>query len=254
MLKGSIQLQSAPIIPNTINMVPVDHVARVIVACAFHPPVSPLGVAQITGHPRMTFSEFGGSLAIYGYHVAMVEYETWRRSLESFVERQTEQKFSTEEHALMPLYHFATGKYLTPYAHKRRTSLDRTHMMRSCRSSKQLTPVIGDLPANTKAPELSDTNAIAALRADSIREGKDPSAGSRVTLELLGVYLAYLVAIGFLPPPHHDAGRQLPVITLNECQMNSAGKVGGRGANKSRNNLAQLISRGNYWRDTESTM
>ncbi|MCJ1474300.1 large subunit of alpha-aminoadipate reductase [Lambiella insularis] len=199
MLKGSIQLNSAPDIKNTINMVPVDHVARVVVACAFNPPVNPLGVAQITGHPRMTFSDSGVSLAVYGYNVVMVAYETWRKNLESFVERQTEQKFSTEEHALMPLYHFVTG----------------------------------DLPANTKAPELSDTNAVIALRADHRRTGEDRAAGSGVTVELIGIYLAYLVATGFLPPPDQDHARPLPAITLGEGQRSSAGKVGGRGATTS---------------------
>ena len=109
MLKGCIQLQSAPTITNTINMVPVDHVARVVVSCALNPPVTPLGVAQVTGHPRMTFIEFGGSLAQYGYQVPEVDYEVWRRSLEKYVENQAKEGSNAEEHALMPLYHFVIG-------------------------------------------------------------------------------------------------------------------------------------------------
>lgn len=38
MMKGCVQLGVIPNIHNTINMVPVDHVARVVVASAFHPP------------------------------------------------------------------------------------------------------------------------------------------------------------------------------------------------------------------------
>ena len=109
MLKGCIQLQCAPIITNTINMVPVDHVARVVVACAFNPPANFLGVAQVTGHPRMTFNEFEGSLAHYGYQVPEVDYDSWRRSLELYVENQAKEGSTAEEHALMPLYHFVVG-------------------------------------------------------------------------------------------------------------------------------------------------
>ena len=111
MLKGCIQLQSVPTITNTINMVPVDHVARVAVSCALNPPVKPLSVAQVTGHPRMTFVDFGGSLAQYGYQVPEVDYERWRRSLERYVESQAKEGSTAEEHALMPLYHFVTGMF-----------------------------------------------------------------------------------------------------------------------------------------------
>jgi len=37
MMKGCIQWASRPNINNTVNTVPVDHVARVVVACAFKP-------------------------------------------------------------------------------------------------------------------------------------------------------------------------------------------------------------------------
>ncbi|MCJ1397376.1 large subunit of alpha-aminoadipate reductase [Xylographa trunciseda] len=194
MLKGCIQLQSAPTITNTINMVPVDHVARVVVACAFHPPMEGLGVAQVTGHPRMTFIEFGGSLMQYGYQVPEVDYESWRRSLEAYVENQSKETSAAEEHALMPLYHFVTG----------------------------------DLIAGTKAPELSDVNAAAALRADAARTGDDCSGGAGVTLDLMGKYIAYLVAIDFLPPPGRD-GRPLPAIQISDLQRESLGQIGGRG-------------------------
>ncbi|MCJ1280937.1 large subunit of alpha-aminoadipate reductase [Xylographa opegraphella] len=197
MLKGCIQLQSAPTISNTINMVPVDHVARVVVSCAFDPPVNPLGVAQVTGHPRMTFSEFGGSLAQYGYQVPEVDYETWQRSLEIYVKNQSKERSTAEEHALMPLYHF----------------------------------VIGDLPAGTKAPELSDINTAAALRADAARTGEDRSAGAGVTLTLMGTYIAYLVATGFLPPPNSD-GRPLPALQLGDLQRESLKQIGGRGSGR----------------------
>ncbi|KAI9870865.1 MAG: large subunit of alpha-aminoadipate reductase [Pleopsidium flavum] len=90
--------------------------------------------------------------------------------------------------------------------------------------------VTGDLPQNTRAPELDDTNAAAVLRADAKWSGEDVSDGSGVTEDLLGIYLSYLVAIGFMPPPQ-PAGeaKPLPQIALAKEQQEALNKVGGRG-------------------------
>ena len=85
MLKGCVQLQSRPDIENTINMVPVDRVARIVVAAALKPPTEPLGVAQVTPHPRMKFNDFLGSLERHGYEVPRVDYQAWSKSLERYV-------------------------------------------------------------------------------------------------------------------------------------------------------------------------
>lgn len=91
--------------------------------------------------------------------------------------------------------------------------------------------VINDLPANTRAPELDDTNTRKALYADYEQTGEDVSAGTGVTEATIGRYLAYLVAIGFLPPPPPTAGKTtLPGITLPEEQRRALAGVGGRGA------------------------
>ena len=59
MLKGSAELGLYPDITNNVNMVPVDHVARVITATALNPPSSEeLTVAHVTGHPRIRFNDF----------------------------------------------------------------------------------------------------------------------------------------------------------------------------------------------------
>lgn len=89
--------------------------------------------------------------------------------------------------------------------------------------------VTADLPANTKAPELDDSNAGAALKSDAQWSGTDASAGSGVTEDLMGVYLAYLHAIGFLPAPTAKAEKTLPDVALSEAQKASLASVGGRG-------------------------
>ncbi|KAF2153299.1 large subunit of alpha-aminoadipate reductase [Myriangium duriaei CBS 260.36] len=189
MLKGCIQVSSRPDITNSINMVPVDHVARLVVAAAFYPPEQRPGVVHLTSHPRLTFNDYLSSLQQYGYDVPEVPYKQWRDSVEAFVEK------GEEEHALLGLYHMVTG----------------------------------DLPANTKAPELDDRNAAAALKADQARTGQDLSGGSAVTVEKVGVYMSYLIARGFMPKPPKEGHLTLPTIKLSSEQVSALEKIGGRG-------------------------
>jgi L-aminoadipate-semialdehyde dehydrogenase len=95
MWKGCIQLKCRPRIGNTVNMVPVNHVARVVLAAAFNPPLTPLGVAQVTSHPRPTLSQDLAALQAYGYDVPEIEYAEWKKALESYVADD-----SREQHAL----------------------------------------------------------------------------------------------------------------------------------------------------------
>ncbi|KIX97119.1 uncharacterized protein Z520_07233 [Fonsecaea multimorphosa CBS 102226] len=193
MLKGCIQLGTRPNINNTVNMVPVNHVARTVVACAFHPP-SPqaVSVAQITGHPRLRFNQYLAALQTYGYKANLTDYVPWASSLEHYVSTHA-------DFALMPLFTF----------------------------------VANDLPSNTRAPELDDSNAEKALYADERWTREDVSAGSGVTKREIGLYLAYLVQIGFLPPPNagsdQNGVKSLPEVTVSDAQRKALSSVGGRG-------------------------
>jgi L-aminoadipate-semialdehyde dehydrogenase len=97
MLKGCVQLSSRPDISNSVNMVPVDHVARVVVASAFSPPKSSLAVIQITSHPRLTFNDFLATLETYGYSVSKVGYGSWKSKMEAYVDGTKE---GQEQHSL----------------------------------------------------------------------------------------------------------------------------------------------------------
>ncbi|KAH4225707.1 alpha-aminoadipate reductase [Parastagonospora nodorum] len=191
MLKGCVQIGSRPDIANTVNMVPVTHVARVVVAASFNPPVAPLGVAQITSHPRITFNEFLGSLEKFGYTVPQVPYAQWKQDMETYV---ADQSGTREENALLPLYHFVTG----------------------------------DLPADTKAPELDDANAAEALRRDQAWTGQDWSQGGAVTEDTVGVYVGYLIELGFMPKPEGKGIKDLVVGKLTEAMREGMKLVGGR--------------------------
>jgi L-aminoadipate-semialdehyde dehydrogenase len=121
MVKGCLQLGLIPDMNNTINMVPVDHVALLasLSTLSLNPTTeSTLSVLQVTGHPRIRFNELLGLLQTYGYPVKRVEYVQWRTKLEQHV-------LETQDNALFPLLHF----------------------------------VLDDLPTSTKAAELDDRNA-----------------------------------------------------------------------------------------------
>lgn len=49
-------------------------------------------------------------------------------------------------------------------------------------------------------------------------------------MEQMGIYLAYLVALGFLPAPQGKGEMVLPHVELGETAKKSLGTVGGRGA------------------------
>ncbi|ODV80826.1 large subunit of L-aminoadipate-semialdehyde dehydrogenase [Suhomyces tanzawaensis NRRL Y-17324] len=190
MLKGSAELGGFPDISNNVNMVPVDHVARVVVATALHPPAQELTVAHVTGHPRISFNEFLASIKAYGYDVEAQDYPVWKTNLEKYVVEDS------KDSALFPLLHF----------------------------------VLDNLPQNTKAPELDDSNAAKSLELDSEWTGEDVSSGKGVTLEQMGIYIAYLAEILFLPPPT-KSGKTLPQIVLSREALDLiAAGAGGRGS------------------------
>lgn len=137
MLKGCVQLGSRPDVENTINMVPVTHVARLLIAVALHGDKGT--VSHVEAHPRLTYNEFLSALEQYGYTAPLESYEDWRHKVVMYVEgRETD-----EELALLGLYHMVTG----------------------------------DLPEATKAPNLNDRNAQRALEADAKINKADTPTG-----------------------------------------------------------------------------
>lgn len=180
MVKGCVQLGLVPNINNTVNMVPVDHVAKCTTLAAISPlPDASLSVLHITARPLPTFNDMLSSLAQYGFPTEQCEYLIWRRKLEQHV-------MEVQDNALFPLLHF----------------------------------VLDDLPTSTKAPDLDDANTVALLAADS------QETDSTVSPELMGLYLAWLVAAGFLPPPSVvSPAKSLPSLA-NGGAIRAAGRSG----------------------------
>jgi L-2-aminoadipate reductase len=198
LLKGCLQLRVRPRIVNSVNSVPVNHVARVVVAAALNPMPQGVHVAHVTGHPRLRMNEYLSMLEFYGYKVPEVSYDDWKDELEKYVMAGGQEK-DQEQHALMPLYHFC----------------------------------VNDLPATTRAPELDDRNTVKILKEDADNwTGVDESAGYGIGREDVGRYLRYLAETGFISWPT-GRGRPLPEINLTQAQLDAAGAVGGRGGTAS---------------------
>lgn len=191
-MKGCLQLGKIPEIDNTVNMVPVDHVARVVTATALNPPSdNEFTVAQVNAHPRIVLTDYVLELKKYGYDVAAESYESWKKSLEKSVIEES------QDNALFPLLHM----------------------------------VLENLPENTKAPNLDDKNAVTSLKKDIEWSGEDVSSGKGATSEQIGIYIAFLRKVGFLPAPAHEGTIKLPVIELSQQQLDLvASGAGARGS------------------------
>ncbi|KAH7882420.1 hypothetical protein F5I97DRAFT_1817360 [Phlebopus sp. FC_14] len=180
MVKGCVQLGLVPDINNTVNMVPVDHVARCTALATVEPlPNSALSVLHIVADPLPTFNSILSSLAEYGFSTKQCEYLVWRRELEKHV-------MEVQDNALFPLLHF----------------------------------VLDDLPTSTKAPELNDSNTSTLLQS------QPDDCMSTVTDELMGLYLAWLVGAGFLPPPTLLPPRKMLPVLANGSVIKAAGRSG----------------------------
>jgi L-aminoadipate-semialdehyde dehydrogenase len=88
--------------------------------------------------------------------------------------------------------------------------------------------VLDNLPQSTKAPELDDTNAKSSLLQDAEWTGVDLSSGLAVDTKQLGIYLAYLRAIGFLESPTETSAQLLPDVVVSEVTLEKLRTAGGR--------------------------
>ena len=182
LIKGSAQLGLIPDMNNTINMVPVDHVARVTSLAGLAAIQWPenhqthAAVFHVTSHPTIRYNEFLGALIEYGWNVRPVEYLEWRTALENHVLASAaagNTGLDADSNALFPLLHF----------------------------------VLDDLPTSTKSPELNDANTTKLLT-----EAHELDVVRGVDVPLVGLYLSWLVAVGFLPPPPSKSARTLPTL------------------------------------------
>ncbi|AAS51573.2 ADL346Wp [Eremothecium gossypii ATCC 10895] len=94
-LRGCVQLGKIPDIEGTVNMVPVDYVARLATAASFSSSGNThMMVVNVNAKPRISFRDYLLALKEYGYQVTSVPYDEWSKALESS---------SDEENPLYPL-------------------------------------------------------------------------------------------------------------------------------------------------------
>ncbi|KAH6900872.1 aminoadipate-semialdehyde dehydrogenase [Coprinopsis sp. MPI-PUGE-AT-0042] len=230
MVKGCVQLGYVPDINNTVNMVPVDHVALVCALAGvvgsgvkvedqaerlygesvvevqesgktegktktISKPSSHMPVLHVTARPLPTFNFLLASLRRYGWKTDTCDYITWRRKLEQHVMELMQAKSSNDpskEDEINALF---------PLLHF----------------------VLDDLPTSTKSPELDDRNKVALIQHfNSLTSSSEISPDSTVDGPLVGLYLAWLVKAGFLPGPVVPAGT---AIIVEEGQSGGEGEV-----------------------------
>lgn len=219
MLKGSIQLHSRPdLSPNSINLVPISHCARIVVAASLHPPSRQgVDVVQVTPHPQLPWNDFLGALEVYGYDTPMIPYSQWKSKLEEYVANPTTTTSSSpahpngttpapsaqtnEPHALLPLFDWVTS----------------------------------DLPSSTQSRSLDDSNAQKVVNED------DPTypfeEKGRVDEGTVGVYLGFMREVGFIGGPEgavkgegkgERERKELPRVEMGEEMMRAWRGRGGR--------------------------
>lgn len=174
LVKGSIQLGLAPDMHNTVNMTPVDHVARITsLACLETAQQTKpcegtyASVYHVTGHPEIRYNDMLSALRLYGWPTSKIEYVLWRAKLEEHILNAKTQE--EEANALFPLLHF----------------------------------VLDDLPTSTKSAELDDCHTQRLLEKYG-----EASVVMGVDERLIGVYLAWLVAVGYLEKPSINVGER----------------------------------------------
>ena len=92
--------------------------------------------------------------------------------------------------------------------------------------------VTRDLPNDTRAPELDDTNAQFVLARDEKWTKQSMKGRSNIDESTIGKYLRYLIDTGFLKAPERGAStpRALPPSMLQPGQREVLRSLVGRGA------------------------
>lgn len=116
MVKGCAQLGLVPDMHNTVNMAPVDHVARITTLAALQTlqgkgephPKTYAPVYHVFGHPQVRFTDLLRGLARYGWDVKTTDYVQWRGKLEEHVLQGGAQ--GEADNALFPLVSLAQSE------------------------------------------------------------------------------------------------------------------------------------------------
>lgn len=178
LVKSGTQLGLVPDIHNSVNMTPVDHVARITVLASLETamiekqtPGTAARVYHVTGHPTVRFNDMLNALQTYGWNAKTIEYVIWRTKLEEHVlGGNAGEAEGEEQNALFPLLHF----------------------------------VLDDLPTSTKSAELDDRHTQTLLKSfgeQDVVQGVNP--------DVLARYLAWLVAVGYLKKPEKQPGQPI---------------------------------------------
>ena len=228
-LKGSAQVKCRPDLgDNTINLVPVDYCADVVVAASLAKPASKKTITEedcgdvtvyhVTPHPQPKFNTFLSTLEQCGYTCPLVSYRTWCKALETYIvdthsvtneganDNDKEGGGSgkgKEDHALLPLFEWVTN----------------------------------DLPADTSSKLLDDKNT-QRLLLSSLGErsgGQQQVVFPAPDSESVKAYIRFMVSVGFMQPPSSSSppyreGQLGRLLEMSQEQREALKKVGRGGA------------------------
>lgn len=187
MLKGCVEIGAVPDISNATNAVPVDHVSRIVLATT---------VESLVKEPGVEVAHVTGHprIALNDYLLSVNHYGYLVKQV-AYAQWKTilEEYIKNHDSSLYPLLHM----------------------------------VLGDLKNDTLAPELDDTNTVKALKYEAQLSGRPlENSAKGLTVKLMGVYISYLVKIGFLP---ESKLANLPEVQVSSetIALNKAG-AGGR--------------------------
>lgn len=94
LVKGCIQLGLVPDMNNVVNLVPVDHVARITALASIRLTIDKkvelvqntfAKVYHVTAHPQIRFNDLLNALKKFGWETKRSDYVQWRASLENHV-------------------------------------------------------------------------------------------------------------------------------------------------------------------------
>ncbi len=193
-LKGCVQLGIAPVSNDSIDVTPVDYVARAIVHLSRRP--ESLGHAfHLPQTAPLPWRDVAPIFQDYGYDIEGISYAEWHRRVTERVPRQP-------DNAIFPFLSLMAA----PVESEAR--LAELRSLAESTGSRELQELLEQGRGDVIGDERFDqANTLSGLAGSGI-------ACPPFDAELLAKYLDYFVSIGWLPEPRDGPGREQPLAEL----------------------------------------
>ncbi|ORY99593.1 alpha-aminoadipate reductase Lys1p [Lobosporangium transversale] len=177
LIKGCIELGQVPNINNAVNLCPVDYVAQCVTSVATTAGSEQEMVYHVT-HPIAPPFRFNDFFQL----LIKFGYDVQMTEYIAWRTALMEYTLKSQDSALYPLLHL----------------------------------VMDDLPTSTKSPELDDSHTQKIVIQNSANNGSEFSTTPRMDTEQIGIYLAYMIKVGFLDRPTRSGDETLALPEIKE--------------------------------------